>query len=72
MWRPTSKLSSFRYLWHAAERCSAPLPNSATPPNTHPFLVRNNVVAAMLLGQVRRQDIKAATELRENHVVGVS
>lgn len=73
MCTPASKFSSFRYLWHEAACCGAPLPNiGLISPNTHPLLVCDNVVAAMLLGQMRRQDIKAAAELGEHHVVGVS
>ena len=40
--------------------------------NTHPLLICYNIVAAMLLGQMRCQDIKAPAELRKYHVVWVS
>lgn len=38
---------------------------------TYPFLVHHDVVAPVLLGQVRGQDVKAPPELRKHHVVGV-
>ncbi len=43
-----------------------------TLPNTHPLLICDNVVAAVLFGQMRCQDIKAPAELRKHHVVWVS
>ncbi|TNN80785.1 hypothetical protein EYF80_009019 [Liparis tanakae] len=44
----------------------------AKQPNTHPLLICDNVVAAMLLGQMWCQDIKAPAKLRKHHVVWVS
>lgn len=38
---------------------------------THPSLVCHDVVAAMFLGQLWRQDVKAPAELWEHHVVRV-
>lgn len=40
--------------------------------DAHPLLVGDDVVAAMLLGQVRCQDVEAPAELGKHHVVGVS
>lgn len=39
---------------------------------THPLLIRDDVVAPVLLGQMRRQDVEAPAELRKHHVVRVS
>lgn len=48
--------------WHAA---------LALAQGTYPLFVHHNVVAPVLLGQVRGQDVKAPPELRKHHVVGV-
>lgn len=49
-------------------------PQTAAPAparGTHPLLIHHDVVAPVLLGQVRGQDVKAPSELRKHHVVGV-
>lgn len=39
---------------------------------TYPLLIHHDVVAPVLFGQVRGQDIKAPPELCKHHVVGVT
>lgn len=61
------KESFFHHLHTAAVRSIR-----LTPLNTHPLLIRDDVVAAVLLGQMWCQDVKAPAELRKHHVVWVS
>jgi len=52
--------------------CRGPQTTPLTPARgTYPLLIHHNVVAPVLLGQVRGQDVKAPPELRKHHVVGV-
>lgn len=52
--------------------CRGPLGAALVPAQgTYPLLIHHDVVAPVLLGQVRGQDVKAPPELRKHHVVRV-